>query len=73
MELLELLQVLLLQWSGLSVEEQSEDGNRLVDQEFGGLAEVFVLKDSFIKFVSQKQCVCSSDSVVNVFLGGAVR
>ena len=34
----------------LAAVEQSGDYNRLVDHEFGGSAEAFFLKDSFIKF-----------------------
>ena len=43
----------------------------LVDHEFGGSAEVFVLEDSFTEFAKCR--MCSSDSVVNVFLGSAIR
>ena len=70
-ELLKLLQVLLVQRPGLAAVEQSGDDNCLVDHKFGGSAKVFVLEDSFIKFVKCR--MCSSDSVVNVFLGSAVR
>ena len=61
-ELLKLLLVLLVQRPGLAVVEQSGDDNRFVDHKFGGWAKVFA------------NCrMCSSDSVVNVFLGSAVR
>jgi len=56
---------------GLAAVERSGNDDHFEDHEFGGSAEVFVLEDSFIKFA--KCSVCSSDSVVNVFLGGAVR
>ena len=71
MELLKLLQVLLVQCPGLAAVEQSGDDNCLVDHEVGGLAEVFVLEDSFIKFAKCR--MCSSDSVVNVFLSSTIR
>ena len=70
-ELLKLHQVLLVQRPGLAAVEQSRDDNRLVDHKFGGSTKVFVLEDSFIKLAKCR--MCSSDSVVNVFLGSAVR
>ena len=63
-ELLELLQVLLVLCRGLATVEHSGNDNRSVDHEFGGSAEVVVLEDRF------KSNVCSSDSVINVFVYG---